>query len=1134
MDETQPALPIAAGKAWRLVLARSTHVHAPDGRTQPLAWRDAALLAWLALEGPTPRARLAALLWPDKDADGARNSLRQRLFQLRRQTGTDLVGGTTTLALADAVEHDLNDADTVLGEQQAEVGAEFAQWLEQQRARRRDRVGRSLVELAEMAEAAKDWDDALTHARELLALDPLNEAAHRRVMRLHYLAGDRAAALLAFDRCERVLKDEVGAKPSTETLALLATIEAAAHSDAPVPAAVRVPAAVARPPRRIGRDDAWRALCMARDAAATVLLSAEAGMGKSRLLGDLMRLDGGAAVLLASARPGDAAVAYASLARLVRPLLERAGPADEPRAPLAWVLPELDPVAPMRHDNDRLLLAQSLTRLVERAVERGLRALLLDDLQFADTASVEMVGALLAGGRCGCVLAMRAAELDAAALALVDRLAASSGTISIALQALNAAEVTELLDSLGIAGVGGHAQAESLHRHTGGNPLYLLETVKAALERGPDARALVAAGQPAVAPDWPHAGTVDRLIQQRLARLSPLALQVARCAAIAGQDNTAALAAQVLGVKPLELADAWAELEGAQVFRDAGFAHDLIAEAAEAGVPHAVAVPLHAEIAAWMEHSQGEPARVAAHWVAALQPLRAVPHLRAGARRARDAWRISEAASMYEQAARILSDAGDRDGAFDAYFDAVDCWSEVATDSRIGGWYDAMRELVSHDAQRAMLALVEVVLLVERGHGDAAFHVIQRALPLAERTVPPDVQAELWWDLAVLHWGRREVADAARAAEQALALLEGLPPGQGRMRSRNTRFKLLHALGIFCSALGRYDRSQDYLMRAHERARETSERDMVFVERALAGNSLEQGDLAAARRWSQSASEPAQRLEIHPNDLLLSLGVESVIAAAAGELGAALALNERVDALCEQHGFLRNQVDHDVQSARLWFALGRRDLAQRRLRALRGRSDLREVPRGQVEATWLWIGEAGDAQSVLELAAASEDFGLRASMLCLAQPGCDAERLLPLLALTQSTAREGGAHGLWLMLQAARVCALRLLGREAAAAQAAQLAWQRAEAGVHCRLWLPDLAAPLCAALHKSNPDLAQAIALRALAWMQAAAATLPQPWRSNYLQRAPALQALHALPRLLATPAVDGRESGPRLPPAA
>ena len=112
--------------------------------------------------------------------------------------------------------------------------------------------GAALVELADMAERARDYADALSHAQELLALEPLSEAAHRRVMRLHYLRGDRAAALLAFDRCEQLLKDEVGAKPSADTLALLATIEQSAAS--PTAVVSLLPTGRARyPPRCNGR-----------------------------------------------------------------------------------------------------------------------------------------------------------------------------------------------------------------------------------------------------------------------------------------------------------------------------------------------------------------------------------------------------------------------------------------------------------------------------------------------------------------------------------------------------------------------------------------------------------------------------------------------------------------------------------------------------------------------------------------------------------------------------------------------------------------------------------------------------------------------------------------------------------------
>ncbi|HEX6722458.1 MAG TPA: BTAD domain-containing putative transcriptional regulator, partial [Burkholderiaceae bacterium] len=213
--------------------------------TLELAPRDAALLAWLALEGPTARVRLASLLWPDSEPEAARNALRQRLFQLKRQLGAELVTGQAVLALADGVQHDLEDSDSVLGHVRHDHSVEFAAWLAQQRERRVARTRAGLVELADMAERSHDHADALSHALELLALEPLSEAAHRRVMRLHYLRGDSAAALLAFDHCEQVLKNEVGARPSAETLALLATID---QSAAP---ATRMATAPAGEPRGV-------------------------------------------------------------------------------------------------------------------------------------------------------------------------------------------------------------------------------------------------------------------------------------------------------------------------------------------------------------------------------------------------------------------------------------------------------------------------------------------------------------------------------------------------------------------------------------------------------------------------------------------------------------------------------------------------------------------------------------------------------------------------------------------------------------------------------------------------------------------------------------------------------------------
>lgn len=89
------------------------------------------------------------------------------------------------------------------------------------------------------------------------------------------------------------------------------------------------------------------------------------------------------------------------------------------------------------------------------------------------------------------------------------------------------------------------------------------------------------------------------------------------------------------------------------------------------------------------------------------------------------------------------------------------------------------------------------------------------------------------------------------------------------------------------------------------------------------------------------------------------------------------------------------------------------------------------------------------------------------------------------------------------------MAALRSAGRAAEAREQALAVWQRVEDGVDGLEMFPRLAAELCAALADTDAGLMQVIALRASAWMQRAAATLPAEWRQNYLMRAPILQTL-------------------------
>jgi DNA-binding SARP family transcriptional activator len=212
-------------------------VKAPDGSVQDLERRDAALLALLAIDGPTSRSNAAALLWGDADSDHQRGSLRQRIFHLRPKAGADLISAGEVLALAETVEHDLgaiaarvqDDPDAGSGELLGRFDYSdcpmLDEWVAAAREKWRTQRIHALAELAARLEADGRLAAALPYAERIVAADPSLEHAHRRLMRLHYLRGDRAAALGAFMRCRQLLRNHLGAAPGSETLELARLIE---------------------------------------------------------------------------------------------------------------------------------------------------------------------------------------------------------------------------------------------------------------------------------------------------------------------------------------------------------------------------------------------------------------------------------------------------------------------------------------------------------------------------------------------------------------------------------------------------------------------------------------------------------------------------------------------------------------------------------------------------------------------------------------------------------------------------------------------------------------------------------------------------------------------------------------------
>src|SRR5580765_3853922 len=273
-------------EALHLMLAGATAVRRGDGAVKPLAPIDAALLAFVALEGATSRERLLGLLWPEQPPESARNVLRQRLFRLRRGLGAGVLAqGAELLALAPGVTHDLDD-----GPGELLAGLHFPEcdeldaWLVAQRAALKQRQRQQQEARIDALERDGRLAEGSEIAERLVSADPLDEAAARRLMHLRYLQGERAAALAVYDRFAAALAEALEAKPARSTCELRETIRAA---PAPQPIARRdIPTSLLRPPRLVGRSRERAALATAWAARRAFWLLGEAGLGKTRLISE--------------------------------------------------------------------------------------------------------------------------------------------------------------------------------------------------------------------------------------------------------------------------------------------------------------------------------------------------------------------------------------------------------------------------------------------------------------------------------------------------------------------------------------------------------------------------------------------------------------------------------------------------------------------------------------------------------------------------------------------------------------------------------------------------------------------------------------------------------------------------------
>ncbi|MGZ4568243.1 MAG: BTAD domain-containing putative transcriptional regulator [Blastococcus sp.] len=626
---------------------------------------------------------------------------------------------------------------------------------------------------------------AVPDLQHLVAENPLRERLWARLVTALYAADRQADALDACRRCAELLRDELGIDPGPELRdleqavlrqdpRLLERVPRPVLPRTPEPSAALVPDSDTMVGRRPELAQ-LRAVAgqVTGGRAAVLVVEGEAGIGKTRLAE-------------AAAEAGRAAGWTVAWSRC----------ADDAGAPALWPWTqaleqlgqaELTPVSESGADADaaRFRLFQDLrARLTAAAADRP-ALVVLDDLQGADTTSVQLLGLLARHlPRAPVLLVVTARtvgeELPEAVADCLARMAREPTVTCLRLTGLGTNDVAALLTAqLGVPGE--RSLAAAVHDRTGGNPFFVVEL----------SRWMVGAHDLNL-DSVPVPPSVVEVLRTRLARLPRATREVLQLAAVAGRE---------VGLDVLEAAGTPAEevlaaldsavavglvVEGRRPW-SWRFTHALVQEVLVGDLPALRRAQLHARIGAALERGTPDDAlveRLAHHYVEAVPvsgpaPARRYSAAAAAAARARLAH--GEAAGHTRRALALL-DPSEPDAARTRH----DMLTALGNDLLRSGQLMEAREVVAE------------AITVARQLGDRAC--------MAEA-------AAVWGSVTLWNWRPHGVVD-----DDMVALLEGLLAERDGIGDDAMTARLLGTLGVEL-AFGPDDRGVRAARRAVELAR---------------------------------------------------------------------------------------------------------------------------------------------------------------------------------------------------------------------------------------------------------------------------------------------------------------------------
>jgi DNA-binding SARP family transcriptional activator len=823
------------------------------------------MLALILLQrgGAISRESLAFTLFPEVDETNALGELRRYLYLLNKSlpdrpgrpwliVDSEMVrwdGGTDAFVdivaferLAASVDTQPEAIELYGGDLLEEI---YDDWVVAERERLRARYLAIAAETLARHRGKREFAAAISCAKRILATDPWREDTLRVLLAVRYESGDSAGALAEYEQFAKRLRDELAIAPMPETSA----VRNAILSDAPLPGSLdtRLPPEEKRAPRTVallpfvGRRRELAVLYAAwgraaRGAGTLVLLSGEAGIGKTRLIAEMARTveaEGGRVFVGTTASPE--AVPYQAIVEALRsglPILLARPLIAARRAALSRVIPELgdaealDIVQPEQSsDVATARIYDALAHAVRQFASPRPLLLVLEDVHWAGSATIEALGAIartLTRAPILIIASCREEETpaDHPLRALLRSLRPFQNVEDLILERLGQEDVANLVALVDGLRDRSETIARDLYSHSEGNALFLNEAISGVLERDDTLEDLPA--------------TIESVLSGRIARLSEDAHTVAQIAAVAGSGCSVALVREVSNVPAAAVARGFDELLERRIVREAGarakhdyvFTHHLIASAVYEGIEPAFRAQRHSRIARALEAEYRSHAAIPARVIA----------------------RHYELAGETEQCAGWYLTAAREAAAVHAYGDAI----ELATRALEHAGSVELRQASLDVRERAFgrrgdrnsqRADIDELERLAGGNPRSRFDILVRRVRLARTLGESDEEGRFIAELDVVAQSLDDDARAQALAERATHAgsrsrqSEGLEPARAaleiyeRLRDVRGQLECLSLLVDFTANTGDIAASRRYLGLMSERAGSLA--DQVVEARAL-------------------------------------------------------------------------------------------------------------------------------------------------------------------------------------------------------------------------------------------------------------------------------------------------------------